>query len=72
MKDPQPVTIPLDKLKPIKCEGCEAEYFTAVYLLRKLPALLSPTGTEQFIQIPVFKCVNCGTLYIDPNQNPKL
>ena len=42
------------------CEKCENETFTQVYQMRKLSALLSPTGTPAMIPMPVFACAKCG------------
>ena len=43
-----------------KCEHCENETFVQVYQMRKLSALLSPTGKEAMIPIQVFACAKCG------------
>ena len=42
------------------CEKCENETFVQVYQMRKLSALLSPTGTEAMIPVQVFACAKCG------------
>ena len=42
------------------CESCENETFTQVYKMRKLSALLSPSGQESMIPIQVFACAKCG------------
>ena len=42
------------------CESCGNDTFTQVYHMRKLSALLSPTGQETMIPIPVFACAKCG------------
>mgnify|MGYP007013704770 CR=1 FL=1 len=42
------------------CESCENETFVQVYQMRKLSALLSPTGQESMIPIQVFACAKCG------------
>ena len=42
------------------CESCETDTFTQVYQMRKLSALLSPTGQETMIPIQVFCCAKCG------------
>jgi hypothetical protein len=42
------------------CEKCENETFQQVYQMRKLSALLSPTGQESMIPIQVFCCAKCG------------
>ena len=42
------------------CESCENETFVQVYRMRKLSALLSPTGQPTMIPIQVFACAKCG------------
>jgi len=42
------------------CESCENETFVQVYKMRKLSALLSPTGQPTMIPIQVFACAKCG------------
>ena len=42
------------------CEKCENDTFTQVYKMRKLSALLSPSGQESMIPIQVFACAKCG------------
>ena len=42
------------------CEKCKNETFVQVYQMRKLSALLSPTGQEAMIPIQVFACAKCG------------
>ena len=42
------------------CEKCQNDTFIQVYQMRKLSALLSPTGQETMIPIQVFACAKCG------------
>ena len=42
------------------CEACGNDTFQQVYRMRKLSALLSPTGQETMIPIQVFACAKCG------------
>ena len=42
------------------CESCGNNTFTQVYQMRKLSALLSPTGQETMIRIQIFACAKCG------------
>jgi len=51
------------------CESCENDTFTQVFKMRKLSALLSPTGQESMIPIQVFACAKCG--YINKGFLPK-
>ena len=42
------------------CEKCENGTFIQVFQMRKLSALLSPTGQPTMIPIQVFACAKCG------------
>ena len=42
------------------CESCENDTFVQVFQMRKLSALLSPTGQESMIPIQIFACAKCG------------
>ena len=42
------------------CESCGNDTFTQVFKMRKLSALLSPTGKPTMIPIQVFACAKCG------------
>ena len=42
------------------CEKCEHDMFQQAYKMRKLSALLSPTGQEAKIPIQVFACLKCN------------
>ena len=53
------VTITPDQLIPVICESCKGEIFTQGFMLRELPALLSPTGESKLAPVPVFICLNC-------------
>ena len=51
------------------CEKCENDTFQQVYRMRKLSALLSPTGQETMIPIQVFACAKCS--HINKGFQPK-
>ena len=53
-------TIDIEKTTPIKCESCENQGFEQVLLLRKVSALVSPTGKETIVPVAVFACAKCG------------
>ena len=42
------------------CEKCENDTFHHIFKIRKLSALLSPTGQETMVPIQVFACVKCN------------
>ena len=52
--------IDMSKTSPVKCEKCENQTFKQTMLLRKMSALVSPNGQEQYIPVGVFACEKCG------------
>lgn len=49
----------------IKCDKCKNEEFSQVYQVKKLSALLSPSGQETFVPVQVFKCASCDHINKD-------
>lgn len=47
------------------CEACGKEAFQQAFILRKISALLSPTGKEGFVPVQVFACISCGNVNND-------
>ena len=54
------INIKPEDLKDIVCEQCGGRYFRQVNSFKRLSALLSPTGKEQIIPVPSFRCDDCG------------
>jgi len=52
--------IDISKTSAIKCEKCENSTFKQTLLIRKVSALISPDGQEQYVPIAVFACEKCG------------
>ena len=54
--------IDLSKTDTIKCQECGNASFIQAFFLKKVSALMSPTGKEAIIPVQVFSCGNCGTI----------
>ena len=60
-KRPEPgFKIDAADLKDICCENCGGKYFRQVQGFKRLSALISPTGKEQIVPMPTFRCDDCG------------
>jgi len=46
----------------IVCEECGNASFIQAFFLKKVSALVSPTGKEAIIPMQVFSCGNCGAI----------
>ena len=53
-------TIDVSQTTSVKCESCENQTYKQTLLLRKVSALISPNGQEQYIPVGVFACEKCG------------
>jgi hypothetical protein len=60
MQDIVNIPVGLEQTDAIKCDKCESNAFSPAFLLRKVSALLSPTGKDTVIPIQVFACNSCG------------
>ena len=52
--------IDFSKTTQIQCESCGGSTFKQTLLLRKMSALVSPTGQETIVPMQVFGCEKCG------------
>lgn len=56
----QRVNIDLSNAQDITCENCGNYTFQEVTLMKRISALISPTGKEAIVPIPTFACNACG------------
>ena len=54
--------IDISKTDTITCENCGNASFIQAFFLKKVSALVSPTGKEAIIPMQVFSCGNCGAI----------
>ena len=59
------VNVKLDQTEELTCDECGCAAFKSVFLLRKVSALLSPSGKETVFPIQVFSCDSCGHINED-------
>lgn len=62
------ININLKDADDLECENCGCIYFTQVYRVKKISALFSPTGQETFAPLQMMKCIQCGEI-IDELEN---
>tara|TARA_R110002051_G_scaffold175148_1_gene245192 strand:- start:752 stop:976 length:225 start_codon:yes stop_codon:yes gene_type:complete len=56
------VKVDLSEADTMKCQSCENPVFIQGYIIKKISAILSPTGKEVIAPIQVFNCGNCGEM----------
>ncbi len=44
----------------VKCDSCGASNFLSIYRIRKISGLMSGSGKDVIIPIPVYACADCG------------
>ena len=60
MSQQPPMNIDLNNAQDITCDNCGNYTFNEVSLMKRISALVSPTGKEAIIPIPTFACNACG------------
>ena len=54
--------IDISKADTITCDDCGNASFIQAFFLKKISALMSPTGKEAIVPMQVFSCGNCGAI----------
>ena len=54
------VKVDLKQADTIKCDDCGNYLFITAHVIKRLSAILSPTGQEALIPVQVYSCCNCG------------
>ena len=54
------VKVDLAQAETVKCEYCDNYLFISSTIIKRLSAIVSPTGEETLIPIDVYSCGNCG------------
>ena len=57
---PPQTQIDINDTEIVKCEDCGNASFIQAFFLRRLSALMSPTGQEAMIPVQIYSCGNCG------------
>jgi len=55
----QQIKVDLSSAVDVKCDECEGTLFVPVFAMKRLSALLSPTGEEVMVPMQTFKCTKC-------------
>lgn len=56
------LNVDASKLPTLKCIRCGNFTFSASYVIKKISALISPSGKETVAPIQVFTCTACATI----------
>ena len=56
------VNVDLSDAETMSCGKCDNKIFIQGYVVKKISAIISPTGQEVIAPVQVFNCGNCGEL----------
>ena len=59
---PPQTQVDINDTEMVKCDDCGNASFIQAFFLRRLSALMSPTGQEAMIPVQVYSCGNCGAV----------
>tara|TARA_R100000008_G_C3478909_1_gene112815 strand:- start:58 stop:261 length:204 start_codon:yes stop_codon:yes gene_type:complete len=62
MNNPADINVNLNEAEDLQCSECDSVYFEQVFRVKKISALLSPSGKEMMAPIPLLCCINCKTV----------
>jgi hypothetical protein len=55
-------TVDLSKADTLQCEECDNYLFITSYVIKRISAILSPTGQEGLVPVQVYSCGTCGAV----------
>ena len=58
----QQVQVDLSDAETMNCQECNNKIFIQGYVIKKISAIMSPTGQEVIAPVQVFNCGNCGEI----------
>lgn len=58
MEQPK-LNVDLSQAVDLECADCSNKTFTPAFVLKKISALLSPTGKETMVPVQIFECSRC-------------
>ena len=56
------VNVDLSDAETMSCGKCDNKIFIQGYVIKKISAIMSPTGQEVIAPVQVFNCGNCGEI----------
>lgn len=56
----QQLNVDLSSAADVTCEKCGSRFFREVVMVKRVSALMSPTGKEALVPVGTFGCVSCG------------
>lgn len=57
---PKQVQVDLSQAETMKCEHCDNYVWIKATIIKRISAIMSPTGEEALAPIDIYSCGNCG------------
>jgi len=54
------MNVNVESMPMVACKKCRGNFFKDVVVIKKISAIVSPTGKDEVLPIPVFICDKCG------------
>ena len=54
------ISVGLENTDALECDECGSTTFRPAFLLRKVSALVSPTGKATMLPVQLFSCIACN------------
>lgn len=54
------IQLDLQSMPSMECEHCSHDKYKQIFIMKKVSALVSPTGKETIVPIQLFACDSCG------------
>ncbi len=46
----------------VVCPKCGSKLFREVVVLKRISSIISPTGQEEIVPVPMYACIDCGEI----------
>ena len=46
----------------VVCPKCGSKLFQEVVALKRISSIMSPTGQEEIVPVPMYACISCGEI----------
>lgn len=61
--DKRQVVVNLKECQDFRCNKCGGVYFSILYRVKIISALVSPTGQDELFPVRVLVCAKCGEVF---------
>jgi len=63
------ISVDINQLENIVCKSCGCSLWKQVFILKKVPYVLSPVGKDTVASVPTIVCNGCGSFLQEESAN---